>query len=73
VVDDLLGAGAADAWRRASRRRARAGVARVVAALLVTLGIAAVAYAALPDPPGPHWVSGRTSRHLVENGRPVYP
>jgi hypothetical protein len=73
VVDELLGAGTADAWRRASRRRTRAAIARVVATLLVTLGLAAAAYAVLPDPPGPHWVSGRTSRHLVENGRPVNP
>jgi hypothetical protein len=39
----------------------------------VTLALAAVAYAALPDPRGPHWVSGRSGRHLVENGRPVAP
>jgi hypothetical protein len=45
----------------------------VLAALLVTLGLAALAYAALPDPPGPHYVQGRTGRHLVENGRPVSP
>jgi len=73
VVDDLLGAGTADAWRRTSRRRSRIAAVRVVAALLVTLALAALAYVALPDPKGPHYVTGRTGRHLVENGRPVSP
>ena len=57
----------------AARRRSRIAAARVVAALVVTLALAALAYAALPDPPGPHYVYGRTGRHLVENGRPVNP
>jgi hypothetical protein len=73
VVDGLLGPGTTAEWRRASRRTARFAVMRVVAALLVTIVLALVAYAALPDPPGPHWVYGRTGKHLVENGRPVYP
>jgi hypothetical protein len=73
VVDDLLGAGTTRAWQRASRRGARIALARVLAALIVTLALGAIAYAALPDPPGPHWVYGRTGRHLVENGRPVNP
>jgi hypothetical protein len=73
VVDDLLGAETAQAWRRASRRRGRMAVVRVVAALVVGLALAGIAYAAFPDPRGPHYVSGRTGRHLVENGRPVSP
>jgi hypothetical protein len=73
VVDDLLGAGTAEAWRRTSRRRARIAVLRVLVALLVSLALAGLAYAAFPDPPGPHYVYGRTGRHLVENGRPVSP
>jgi hypothetical protein len=73
VVDDLLGPATAQAWRRASRRRARLAVVRVVAALLVSLALAGLAYAAFPDPPGPHEVSGRTGRHVVQNGRPVSP
>ena len=73
VVDDLIGADTAREWQQASRRRSRVAVARVLAALLVTLALAAAAYAALPDPSGPHYVYGRTGRHLVENGRPVPP
>lgn len=73
VVDELLGPGTAQAWRRTNRRNARVAAARIVAALLVTIALALVAYAALPDPPGPHWVYGRTGKHLVENGRPVNP
>jgi hypothetical protein len=73
VVDDLLGAGTAQEWRGARRRRARLAVARVIAALVVAVALAALAYAALPDPGGPYPVSGRTDRHLVENGRPVAP
>jgi hypothetical protein len=71
VVDDLLGPGTAQAWRRTSRRRSRLAVVRIVVALLVSLALAGLAYAAFPDPPGPHYVDGRTGRHLVENGRPV--
>ena len=48
-------------------------VAGVVAALVVTVVLAALAYAALPDLSRPHWVNGRTGRHLVENGRPGTP
>jgi hypothetical protein len=73
VVDEILGPGTVQAWRRASRRRGRLAVARVVAALLVTIAIALIAYAALPDPRGPHYVYGRSGKHLVENGRPVSP
>ena len=73
VIDDLLGPGTAQAWRRASRRRSRLAVVRVVAALLISLALAALAYEAFPDPSGPHYVYGRTGRHLVENGRPVSP
>jgi hypothetical protein len=73
AVDEILGAGTTQAWRRTSRRRGRIAVVRVVAALLVSLALAALAYAAFPDPSGPHYVSGRTGRHLVENGRPVSP
>jgi hypothetical protein len=73
VVDDLLGPGTAQAWRRTSRRRSRLAVVRVVAALLISLALAALAYEAFPDPRGPHYVYGRTGRHLVENGRPVSP
>jgi hypothetical protein len=71
VVDELLGPGTAREWRRTSRRNARVAAVRVVAALLVTILLALGAYAALPDPPGPHWVYGRTGKHLVDNGRPV--
>ncbi len=73
VVDEILGAEAAQAWRRAARRRSRIAVASVVAALVITLALAALAYVALPDPSGPHYVYGRTGKHLVENGRPVNP
>jgi hypothetical protein len=73
VVDDLLGAGTTQAWRRASRRGTRVAIARVLAALLLTLGLAAAAYAALPDRAGPRRVQERTGRHPVENGRPVTP
>jgi hypothetical protein len=73
VVDEILGTGTVRAWRQASRHRARLGVVRVVAALLVALAIAAAVYVALPDPRGPHYVYGRTGKHLVENGRPVNP
>jgi hypothetical protein len=48
-------------------------VARVVAALVVTVALAALAYAALPDLSGPHWVNGRTGRHLVETAGPLRP
>jgi hypothetical protein len=72
VVDELLGPGDGGGMA-ARRRRTRFAVAPVVAALVVTVALAALAYAALPDPSGPHWVSGRTGRHLVENGRQVMP
>jgi hypothetical protein len=73
IVDEILGAETTGAWRRAARRRSRIGVVRFVAALVVTLALAALAYAALPDASGPHYVYGRTGKHLVENGRPVNP
>jgi hypothetical protein len=73
VVDEILGPETAQEWRRAAERRKRLAVARAVAALVVTLALAALAYAALPDPSGPHYVYGRSGRHLVENGRPVNP
>jgi hypothetical protein len=73
AVDEILGAGTTQAWRRTSRRRTRLAVARVVAALLVSLALAALAYEAFPDPSGPHYITGRTGRHLVDNGRPVSP
>ena len=73
VVDELLGSTTAEEWRRASRRRSRLAVARVLLALLVTIALAVIAYAAWPDSPGRHYVYGRSGRHLVENGRPVMP
>jgi hypothetical protein len=73
VVDEILGPETAREWRRAAQRRTRIAVARVVAALVIVLALAALAYEALPDPSGPHYVYGRTGRHLVENGRPVNP
>ena len=57
VVDEILGAETAQAWRRAARRRSRIAVASVVAALVITLALAALAYVALPDPSGPHYAT----------------
>jgi hypothetical protein len=71
VVDEILGPGAVAEWRRSSKHRTRVGAVRAVAALLVTIALALVAYAALPTPKGPHYVYGRSGKHLVENGRPV--
>jgi hypothetical protein len=71
VVDEILGPDTVQEWRRASRRGSRVAAARVVAALLVTAALALLAYAALPDPRGPHYVYGRYGKVLVENGRPV--
>jgi hypothetical protein len=73
VVDDLFGAGAVEEWRKTSRRAARTGAARVVAVLLVALAVAATGYAVLPKHKGPHYVYGRSGKHLVDNGRPVFP
>jgi hypothetical protein len=73
VVDTLLGPGTVQEWRRTNRRHSRVAAARIVAALLVTVVIALLAYAALPTQRGPHYVYGRSGKHLVENGRPVSP
>jgi hypothetical protein len=51
VVDELLGAGDGGGMA-ARRRRTRFAVAPVVAALVVTVALAALAYAGLPDPSG---------------------
>jgi hypothetical protein len=71
VVDEILGAGTVAEWRRTSRRRSRVTAVRIVAALLVTLALALVAASAIEGPQGPHYVYGRSGKHLVENGRPV--
>jgi hypothetical protein len=71
AVDEILGPGTVAEWRRSGRRRTRVVAFRVIAAMLVTLLLALVASAAFPSPQGPHYVYGRSGKHLVENGRPV--
>jgi hypothetical protein len=65
VVDELLGPGRVEAWRRASRRKARLDAARLTAALLAAAVIAAIALEERPDPSAPPDTPGETGRAHV--------
>jgi hypothetical protein len=68
VVEDLLGPGTAQEWRRLKRRDARVAAARVCAAVLGALAIAALAHTALSERDGQHSASDRTGPHLADDG-----
>ena len=65
VVDELVGADVARAWRQTKRQRSRRVVGGMLAVIVLSVVLALLASLALPDPKGPHVVRGRVGEVTV--------